>query len=135
MDLGDVMHRRDTAINLAQPAEQFVDVHVLWTVDGHEFAENELELVDRPVRLAVVEQQPVREEAAQRRLELVMMCIDEARHDNASPRINHSGAAGAQVGTNGHDFLPLDQHVGLGEIAHLRVHRHHMPAASHIAPA
>src|ERR1700686_1389422 len=33
------------------------------------------------------------------------------------------------------DFLALDQHVRLDEVAHLRVHRHHGTAANDIAPA
>ncbi len=133
MDLRDVVHRCDTAVDLAQASEQLVDVDVLRPVHGSEFAEDELEVVDRTVRLAVVEQQPVGKEAAQRRLELVMVRIDEAGHDDAPARVDHSGAGGAEVGSDVDDLLALDQHVRLGEIAHLRVHRHHVAAPNDVA--
>ena len=60
---------------------------------------------------------PVGEEAAQRRLELVMVRIDEAGHDDAAAGVDHRGAAGLQVRSDGEDLLALDQHVGLGEVA------------------
>ena len=88
MDLRDVVHRRDPRVDLAERTEQLVDVDVLRPIHRSELAEDELEIVDRAVRLAVVEQQPVREEAAQRRLELVMMRIDEAGHDDAAARVD-----------------------------------------------
>src|SRR5206468_9941738 len=36
---------------------------------------------------------------------------------------------------DGEDLLALDQDVGLGEVAHLRVHRHHGSAANDVAPS
>jgi len=65
---------------------------------------------------------------------LVMVGIDEARHDDAPGGVDH-GAAGAEVRADREDLLALDQHVGAGEVADLRVHRHHRAAANDIAPA
>ena len=82
------------------------------------------------MRLAVVEQQPVGEEAAQRRLELVMMRVDEAGHDDAAAGVDRCSAAGAKVRPDGYDLLAFDQHVRFDEIAHLRIHRHDVAAAN-----
>src|SRR5206468_3198647 len=83
MDLRDVVYRRDAVIELAERAEQLVDVHVLWAVHRGEREKNVLVVVDLPTRRAG-QQKPVGEEAAQRRLELVMVRIDEAGHDDAA---------------------------------------------------
>jgi len=45
---------------------------------------------------------------AQRRLELVMMRIDEAGHDDAAGGVDHCGAARLQVRSDGADLLALD---------------------------
>ena len=128
------MHRRDARVELAERAEQLVDVDVLRPVHRRELAEDVFEVVDRAVRLAVVEQQPVGEKAAQRRLELVVMRVDEAGHDDPAARVDHAGAGRPQVRADGDDLLAFDQHVGLDEIAHARVHRHDVAAADHVAP-
>ena len=116
-------------------AEQLVDVDVPRPIHRRELAEDELEVVDRAVRLAVVEQQPVGEEAAQRRLELVMMRVDETGHDDAPAGVDHAGAGDAQVRTDGDDLLALDQHVRFDEITHRGVHRHDVAAANDVAPS
>ncbi len=64
-----------------------------------------------------------------------MVGVDEAGHDDAAARVDLGGAARVQVRPDGEDFLALDEHVGLGKIAHVRVHRHHGTAANDIAPA
>ncbi len=137
MNLRDVVHRRDAVIELAERAEQLVDVDVLRPVDRGELVENEFEVGRAPARRAgaVVDQNPVGEEAAQRGLELVVVRIDEAGHDDAPARVDHVGAARRQVRPDGKDGLALDQDVGLGEVAHFRVHRHHRTAANDVAPA
>src|SRR6266700_1276266 len=48
MNLRYVVHRRDSIIELAQRAEQLVDVDVLRSVDGRELVENELEVRRAP---------------------------------------------------------------------------------------
>src|SRR5260370_40381390 len=52
MDLRDVVHRRDTVIELAERAEQLIDVHVLRPVHGSEREENVLVVIDVPARRA-----------------------------------------------------------------------------------
>ena len=47
----------------------------------------------------------------------------------------YRGAACVQVRSDGEDLLALDQHVGLGEVADCRIHRHHGAAANDVAPA
>jgi len=64
VDLRDVVRRRDARVELAERAEQLADVDVLRPVHRGERAQDVLEIIDRAVRLAVVEQQPVGEEAA-----------------------------------------------------------------------
>jgi hypothetical protein len=135
VDLRDVVHRGDAGVELAQRAEELVDVDVLRPVDRGEPAEDVLEIVDRPVRLAVVEQQPVGEEAAQRRLELVVVRVDEPGHHDASARVDDLRAGSAQVAAHRRDPLALDEHVGFGEVPDLRVHRHDVAAANQVAPA
>src|SRR5260370_37596662 len=117
MDLRDVVHRRDAVIELAEPTEQLVDVHVLRPVHGGEGEENVFVVSYVPARRVrmIVDEYPVGEKAAQHRLELVMVRIHEARHDNAAARVDLRRAAGAQVRSDGEDLLPLDQHVGQGK--------------------
>ena len=137
MDLRDVVHRGDAVIELGETAEQLVDVDVLRPVDGRELQQNEFEVGRAPTRRAraVVDEHPVGEKAAQHRLELVVVRIDEARHDDAAACVDLAGVTDMQVGPDGHDLLALDQHVGRGEVADLRVHRHHRAAANDVAPA
>ncbi len=137
MNLRDVVHRRDAVIELAESAEQLVDVHVLRTIDGGKLVENKLEVSGASARCAgaVVDQHPVGEKAAKRRLELVMVRIDEAGHDDAPARVDRFGSACRQVRSDGENGLALDQHVSLCEIAYLGVHRHHRTAADDVAPA
>jgi hypothetical protein len=59
--------------------------------------------------------------------------VDEAGHDDAPARVDVRGPAGVEVRTDGQDLLAFDQHVGLGEIAHVRIHRHHRAAADDVA--
>jgi len=137
MDLRDVVHRRDAVIELAQAPEQLVDVHVLRTVLGGEREENEFEVSGVPARgvRPIVDKYPVGEEAAQHGLELVVVRIDEARHDDAAAGVDRRGTAHLQIRPDRKDLLALDQHVGLGKIAHVRVHRHHGTTTNDVAPA
>jgi hypothetical protein len=137
MDLRDVVHGRHAVIELAEPAEQLVDVHVLRPVDGSERQQDEFIVGDaaaRRVRL-IVDQDPVGEKAAQRRLELMVVRVDEARHDDPAAGIDDRGGAGAQIRPDRDDLLALDQHVGLRKITDARVQRHHSPAANEQPPA
>ena len=101
-----------------EPAEQLVDVDVLRPVHRGELEEDEFEVGRAPARRAgaVVDQHAVGEEAAQRRLELVVVRIDEAGHDDAAAsRRSLRPPPAVQVRSDGEDLLALDQHVGLGQ--------------------
>ncbi len=137
MDLRDVVHRGDAVIELGEPAEQLVDVDVLRPVHGGELEQDEFEIGGAAARRAraVVDENAVGEEAAQRRLELVMVRIDEAGHDNAAAGVDLGGAADVQVRSDRENLLALDKNVGPGKVAHMRVHRHHGAAANDITPA
>src|SRR5437588_472418 len=82
-----------------------VDVHVLRPVYRGEFLQNVLVVRDGPGRRAraVVDQDPVSEKAAQRRLELVVMRVDKAGHDDAAGRVDLCGAR-TQVRPDGEDL-------------------------------
>ena len=135
VDLRDVVHGCDAVVELAEPGEQLVDVHVLWPENGSESEKNVFVVgrgSGRRTRL-VVNQNPIGEETPQYRLELVVMRIDEPGHDNAAGRVDIRGAAHVQVRPDGEDFLALDEDVSLGEISDFRVQRHHRTAANDIA--
>ena len=83
---------------------------------------------------SVHDQDPVGEEAPQRGLELVMVCIDEPRHHDAPGRVDDAGAGYVQILPNGDDLLAVDQNIALWEVAHRRVHRHDGAAADDVAP-
>ena len=116
-DLRDVVHRGDAVVELAKPTEQLVDVDVLRSVHGSEFVQDEFVVSRAPARRArpIIDEHTIGEKAAQRRLELVMVRIDEAGHHNLAARIDVSAAAGVQVRSDGKNLLTLDQHVGPGE--------------------
>ncbi len=140
MDLRHVVYRRDAIVKLRQSAEQLADVHVFRRVHGGEREQNVFEIRGGRGRRAwlVVNQDTVREKAAQRRLELVVVRIDEAGHDDLAARVDLRRAARVQVRADLLNQLTLDEHVGFGEFAlvgHAGVHRHHMTAADDIAPA
>src|SRR5262245_21720953 len=136
VDLRDVVYRRDAIIKLAQSTEQLADVDVLRTVHRGEPQQNVLEIGEAPAWRArvVVDEHPVSEETAQRGLELVVVRIDEAGHDDGAGGVDRR-TAGAQVWSDGENLLAFDQHVGLGEIAEARVHRHHGATANDVAHA
>ena len=133
VDLRDVVDRRDAVVELAERAEQLVDVHVLRAVHRREREESVLIVVDVSARRAGQEQ-PVGEEAAECRLELVMVRIDEAGM-TMRPRASITSASPACSFGRRDDLLALDQHVGLGEVAHLRILGHHGTAVNDVAPA
>jgi hypothetical protein len=76
VDLRDVMDRRYAIVELGEPSEQFIDVHVLRTVHRGKFEQNVLVIGPASARRArpVIDQNAIGEPAAQRRLELVV-CI------------------------------------------------------------
>ena len=135
-DLRDVVHRGDAVVELAEPTERLIDVDVLRPVHRGKFVQDELEVSRAAARRtgAVVDKNAVRGIAAQRRLELVVVRIDEAGHHDAACGIDHVGGARRYMRPDGEDRIALDQDIGLGEVAHIRiVHRHHRAAANDVA--
>ena len=116
MDLRDVVHRRDAVVELREAAEQLVDVDVLRPVHRGELQQDEFEVSRAPAwrARAIVDENAVSEEAAQRRLELVVMRIDEAGHDNAAARVDHRRRRRRfRFGPTVEDLLALDEDIGL----------------------
>ena len=95
MNLRDVVHGRDAVVELRESGEQLVNVHVLRPVNGRELKEDVFVVSRAPAwrARAIVDENAVGEEAAQRRLELVVVRIDEAGHDDAAACVDHGGAA------------------------------------------
>ena len=135
VDLGDIEHRGHAGVELAQRAEELGNVHVFRSIDAGELAQHEIEIVHLAVRQAVVEQQAIGQEAAQRGLELVMVGIDEARHDDHAVGLDHVGATGIEVRPHGGNPAAVDQHVGDGEIADPGIHGQNRAATDDVAPA
>ena len=88
VDLAHVHHRRYARVDLRHAREQFVDVDVLRAIAHRELLKNKLVIIVRAFRPAVVDENAVCEKAAQRRLELVVVGVDEARHDDMPGRVD-----------------------------------------------
>ncbi len=122
VDLRDVEHGGDAVVELREAAKQLVDVDVLRPVHRREFQQDVLVIgrVGARRARAVIDQDAVGEEAAQRRLELVVMRVDEARHHDAAARVDLVGVAGADVRRDGEDLLAFDEDVALRQVRHRR---------------
>ena len=127
VDLRDVVYGSHPIVKLAQAREQLVDVYVLRPIDGGKPEQNILVISGGPGRGArfVVTQDAVGQKTAQRRFELVVVRIDEPRHDDAPGRVDLAGAVCAQIGSDIEDLFAFNEHIGLGKIADLRIQRHH----------
>src|SRR5215813_7585182 len=110
MDLRDVVNGGDAGIELAERAEQDRDVDILRPIDRGEFAQDKIEIVNGSVRIAIVEQNAVGKEAAQRGLELVMMRIDEARHDDHAFGIQYCHVTRIDVRADRGDLVAFYKH-------------------------
>ena len=97
VDLRHVHHRGDAGVELGERAEKRADVDVLGPVDHREFLQDVFVVVEHAVRVAVVDQDAVGEETAERRLELVMVRVDEAGHDDHAGGIDGAGVRGGEV--------------------------------------
>ena len=64
-----------------------------------------------PCALAVVDQNAVGQEAAQRRLELMVVRVDEARHDDHARGIDDLGVGGIEARADRGDAAAFDEHV------------------------
>ena len=123
VDLRDVVHGRHAIIQLAQSPEQLIDVHVPRPVHGGELLQNVFVVSDRASgrARAVVDQDPVGKKAAQHCLELMMVRVDEAGHNDAATRVDLRRASGLQVGSDREDLLSIDKHVGPRKVTDLWV--------------
>ena len=134
MDLGDVHDRGHAGVNLRDAREKLVDVHVLRTVSQGKLLQDRFIIVVRAFGAPVVDENSVCEKAAQRRLELVAVRIDEARHDDMPSRVDDGGVGRVDVGGDLRDFRSLEQHVADRVVADAVVHRQHRAAFDQRAP-
>ena len=74
-------------------------------------------------------EQTIGDDAALQRFVLVMVRGDEARHDDCSGAVDDLGVACGDRWCDFGNSLPVDQDVGLFEVAHPRVEAQHDTAA------
>ena len=134
MDLADVHHRGHAGVDLRNAAEQLVDVDVLRPIDHRELLKNRLVIIVRALRPSVVDEDAVGEEAAQRRLELMVVRVDEARHDDMPGRVDDRGVRRMNGRGDLGDGRPIDEHVADRVIADALVHRQDRSALDQRAP-
>src|SRR4030095_6278108 len=125
MDLRDVEHRGDAVVELAQPSEQLVDIHILRPVYRSELVQDVFVISDGPARRArpVVDEYSIGEVAAKHGLELMMVRIDETRHHDAPGCVDYRPVH-LQIFSDGDDFPAFDHDVALGKVADGRGPRH-----------
>ena len=128
MDLADVHDRRHAGVDLRDAREKLVDVDVLRTIAHRQFLQNGFVIIVRAFGPPIVDENSVGEKAAQRRLELMAMRIDEARRDDMPGRIDDGGVGRVDPSGDLGDFRSLEQHVADGVIADALVHRQYCPA-------
>jgi hypothetical protein len=71
---------------------------------------------------SVIDENAVRQLAAQGRFELMMMRVDKARHDDLAGRVDDRGIGGIDIDANRRNATVLDQNVAVSEIADSIVH-------------
>ena len=111
-DVRPVDERRDARVDALERAPQVAGVHVVGPVVRRELVE------DRP---EVGDQREVRRARPDRRLPRVPMGVDEARDDDVAGRVDRARPVRGQVPADGRDLVVLDQDVGPGQFADLRV--------------
>ena len=70
----------------------------------------------------VLQECPIRGEAAQPGLPGMHVGVDEARKDDPTAGVDHLGIAGLDPGPNRRDPIPLDQQISLRQIPQVIVH-------------
>ena len=128
MDLADVHRCGHAGIDLRDAAEELIDVDVLRPVDHREFLQDRPIVIVGAFRSPVVDENAVGEEAAQRRLELMVMRVDEARHDDMAGGVDDGGVGRVNRGGDFDDFRAFDEHVADRKVADALVHRQHCSA-------
>ena len=128
MDLADVHHRGHAGVDLRDAGEKLVDVDVLRPITHRQLLENGFVIIVRAFGPPIVDENAVGEKTAQRRLELMAMRIDEARHDDMPGRVDDGGVGRVDPGGDLGDFRSVDEHVADRVIADALVHRQDCPA-------
>ena len=134
MDLADVHDRGHAGVDLRDAGEQLVDVDVLRAIAQRQFLQDRLIIIVRAFGPPVVDENAVGEKAAQRRLELMAVRVDEARHDDMPGRVDDRGVGRVDPGRDLGDFRSVDEHVADGVIADALVHRENRSALDQRAP-
>jgi hypothetical protein len=135
VDLAHVHHGRHAGIQLRKPAVELVDIDILRAVVLREAQKHLLVVVPLVLGPSVIDDDRVRQGGAQARFELVVVRVDEARHHDLARGVDHVGVGGVDMVSDLHDLRSFDQHVALGEIAHVRIDRHHHAALDQDARA
>ena len=135
MDLADVHHRRHAGVNLRDAGEKLVYVDVLRAITHGKLLQDQLIIVVRAFGSPIVDENAVGEKAAQRRLELMAMRVDEARHDDMPGRVDDRGVGRLDPGCDLRDFRSVDEHVANRMVADALVHRQDCSAFDQRAPA
>ena len=135
MDLAHVHDPGHAGVDLCDAAEKLVDEDVLRPIDHRELLQDQFIVVVRALWPSVVDEDAVGEDAAQAGLELMVMTVDEARHDDMSRRIN-DGRVGRRDGRRDlGDRRALDKNIARRVIADPFVHGEDRPAFDQRPPA
>jgi hypothetical protein len=116
MDLADVHYRGHPGVDLRDAGEKLVDVDVLRPITHRKLLQDGLIIVVRAFGPPVVDENAVGEKAAQRRLELMVMRIDEARHHDMPGGVDDRGVGRVDPGGDFGDFRSVEQHVADREV-------------------
>jgi hypothetical protein len=135
MDLADVHHRRHAGVNLRDAGEKLVDVDVLRAITHGKLLQHRLIIIVRAFGPPIIDEDAVGEKTAQRRLELMAMGVDEARHDDMPRRVDDRGVGRLDPGCDLSDFRAVDEHVADRMVADALVHRQDGSAFDQRAPA
>src|SRR5690606_32664603 len=103
VDLADIHDRRDPGIQLGERSEKFIDVDVFRPIDRRQLLQHGLIIVLTVFRTSVVDEDRVGKLAAQRRLELVVVGVDEAWHDDLAASIYEGCVVRRDVRSDGGD--------------------------------
>src|SRR5581483_6228710 len=109
-----------------EQADQIPRVRILRAIRWSELAQHKADVALTPFQRDVCAYIP------EQSLPDMTVSINEPRHDNPVRGVNYFCTVGTEVGAevwaDGGNFRALDQHVGVSEIAELRIHRQHRAA-------
>src|SRR6202011_506016 len=108
-------------IDLAERCHKFAETRVLGQIGGSEGADDRFLITTNSVASGA--QQTIGENAAQRRLKLMVVRIDESRHNNHAGCVHHDGRIeNIQVPADRYDLFPPNEYVALLEVPDVRIH-------------